>query len=162
MIDDLNEQTILNINREGWNVIASRFRGTALPNFGPLIPTDDELHLIGDVTGTRTLDLACGSGESSLYLAQHGAAEVWGLDISSNQIESATNLFKKHDINAHLFVSPMEVNPGISENYFDLVISIYGLGWSVNLDQSFRQIGSYLKNGGRVIFSWEHPLYSRI
>ncbi|GLC90059.1 hypothetical protein LYSBPC_31860 [Lysinibacillus piscis] len=56
----------------------------------------------------------------------------------------------------------MEVNPGIPNSYFDIVYSIYALGWTVDLQQTLSNIYSYLKPGGIFIFSWEHPLHDRL
>ena len=80
----------LEINRAGWNRVAQRFRGgTALPTYGPLAPTEDQLRLLDPIPGIRALELGCGSGHSLRYLALAGAAEVWGLDLSSTQIAFA-------------------------------------------------------------------------
>jgi SAM-dependent methyltransferase len=49
--------------------------------------------------------------------------------------------------------------PGIPENYFDLVLSIYSLGWTADLPETLALISSYLKPGGVFLFSWEHPAY---
>jgi SAM-dependent methyltransferase len=43
----------------------------------------------------------------------------------------------------------------------DIVFSIYGLGWTVNLKKTLNNIKKYLKPEGQLIFSWEHPYYSR-
>jgi SAM-dependent methyltransferase len=53
----------------------------------------------------------------------------------------------------------MDENPGIPENYFDLVISIYALGWTPDLRHTLSLVCSYLKPGGLFIFSWEHPVF---
>ena len=37
----------------------------------------------------------------------------------------------------------------------------YGLGWTTDLPHTFRRLASYLKPGGTLIFSWNHPLYGR-
>lgn len=52
----------------------------------------------------------------------------------------------------------METDPGIPHRYFDLVISVYGMGWTSDLDKSIALIGEYLKPGGRFVFSWDNPL----
>ncbi len=76
-MEGLDQQTILDVNQVGWNAVAHTFYGgTALPASGPLAPTEDRLHLLGDVAGLRVLELGCGSGHSLLYLAQHGATEL--------------------------------------------------------------------------------------
>lgn len=55
-------------------------------------------------------------------------------------------------------MSPMEINPGLPHSYFDMVFSIYGIGWAMDLDKTIIRAGEYLKPGGRLIFSWDNPL----
>src|SRR5688500_4442386 len=45
--------------------------------------------LLPDVTGKRVLDLGCGVGQLALYLAQAGAAEVVGVDLSRRMLARA-------------------------------------------------------------------------
>ena len=47
--------------------------------------------------------------------------------------------------------SPMEVNPGIPPGHFDLVLSIYGLGWTTNLLASMELVACYLRPGGSFL-----------
>jgi len=156
----MNPEESLNINRNGWDKVAEKFYGkTALPHYGPLAKSETDLHLLGDVTGAKVLEIGCGSGHSLLYLAQQGASELWGLDLSHSQIEFASSLLKDNDVIHCLFESPMEENPGIPLDYFDLVISIYALGWTVNLPRTLEHIAPYLKPNGCFVFSWEHPVY---
>jgi predicted TPR repeat methyltransferase len=54
----------------------------------------------------------------------------------------------------------MERDPGLPSNYFDLVFSIYALGWTTDLDATLALVTTYLKPGGCFLFSWEHPVYS--
>ena len=56
----------------------------------------------------------------------------------------------------------MEENPGLPLEYFDIVYSIYALGWTVDLQKTLSHIHSYLKPGGIFIFSWEHPIHDRL
>ncbi len=159
----MNVEQTLTLNKDGWNKIAEKFYGkTALPRYGPLAQSETDLNLLEDVRGVRVLEIGCGSGHSLLYLAQKGASEVWGLDFSSAQIEFASSLLRENGWTPRLFESPMEENPGIPLGYFDLVISIYALGWTVDLPKTLRHIRSYLKSYGRFVFSWEHPVYNCI
>ena len=90
-------EVALATNREGWNHVAPRFHGgTALPEYGPLAPTESTLHLLDDISGIRALELGCGSGHSLLYLATHGARELWGLDLSPVQIQFAEETLRPH------------------------------------------------------------------
>src|SRR5262245_33773656 len=53
----------LAINRAAWNHVAPRFHGgTALPEYGPLAPTEDDLRLLNLEPDLRVLELGCGSG----------------------------------------------------------------------------------------------------
>ena len=53
----------------------------------------------------------------------------------------------------------MEEDCGIPEDYFDYVYSIYGIGWTTDLEGTFKKVASYLKKDGIFIFSWGHPLH---
>ena len=160
-MSDLQREDILSINQKGWNKVASLFYGgTALPRYGPLAETEDELNLIPDLRGKKALELGCGSGHSLAYLWEtRNASEVWGLDFSEEQICFTKELLEKKNIPAKLFLSSMDDNPGIPENYFDLVVSIYSLGWTPDLSRTLALVYSYLRSGGTFIFSWEHPAY---
>lgn len=76
-MERVDQQTILAVNQAGWDAVAHQFYGgTALPEYGPLAPSEDRLQLLGDLAGSRVLEVGCGSGHSLLYLAQRGAAEL--------------------------------------------------------------------------------------
>lgn len=160
-MSELDQRAMLDINQQAWNQVAPHFYGgTALPSYGPLAPTEETLGLLGNVQGLCVLEICYGSGHSLCYLAEHGAAELWGIDLSSTQLAFASTLLQEKGFAAHLFQSPMEQNPGLPEHYFDLVLSIYGLGWTTDLPGTLALIARYLKPGGMFIFSWEHPVYS--
>lgn len=150
------------INKKSWDEVAHRFFGrNPLPEYGPLAPREEDLNLLGDVAGLKVLDIGCGSGHSLQYMDSHDAAELWGVDLSKTQIETAKELLKNSKAPVHLFESPMEENPGLPLAYFDIAYSIYALGWTTDLRQTLTNVHNYLKPGGIFVFSWEHPLHSR-
>jgi len=149
---------ILEQNKRSWDAIADDWFGTtALPTYGVITLTEEELKLFGEVEGKKVLDIGCGSGHSLKYLADKGAAELWGLDISVRQIENASKLLRNSGYTSTLFDSPMENNPGIPLEYFDIVYSIYAIGWTVDIQKTFDLVSAYLKKDGIFIFSWDHP-----
>ena len=155
----MNDFDIRNNNRKYWNDTADQwFESTALPLYGMNCPTEDDLHLFPDLTGKTVLDVCCGSGHSLLYAAKKGASELWGIDISEKQLNNAKKLLSGNGFDAKLICSPMEDDPEIPKNHFDVVYSIFGIGWTTDLEKTFKQIFSYMKNGGVFIFSWIHPL----
>lgn len=154
---DRNE--ILKINKTYWESNADLWFGTtALPTYGVKFVTEDDLHLFGDVSGKKLLEICCGSGHSLKYHADRGAAELWGVDISHKQIENADAYLKENGYTAKFICSPMEAELNIPTNYFDFVYSIYGIGWTTDLQGTFRKISSYLVKDGIFIFSWHHTL----
>jgi len=148
-------------NRAGWNQVAPKFHGgTALPEYGPLAATEDALHLLELTPGFRALELGCGSGHSLRYLAERGATELWGIDLSPVQIAFAQETLRPFADRVRLIESPMEVDPGVPPGHFDLVFSIYGIGWSTDLAAALALAARYLRPGGCLVVSGEHPFYS--
>ena len=153
-----NEQ-IKDINRTYWNANADAWFGTtALPEYGVKFVTEDELHLFGDVAGKKMLEICCGSGHSLQYHADRGAAELWGVDISRSQLDNAKKHLHQCGHEARLICAPMEADIALPTDYFDFVYSIYGIGWTTDLQGTFDKIASYLKKDGMFIFSWGHTL----
>lgn len=150
---------ILEQNSSGWNqVVRTEWAGTYLPSYGPYTPSEEDLCLLGDVRGKSVLELACGSGESLVWMAERGAKELWGLDISETRIGQAKKLLKIAGKKVNLISAAMETNPGIPRSHFDIVYSIYGLGWTTDLNATTAHVQKYLKPGGLFIFSWDNPL----
>ncbi len=152
---------ILLQNQRSWNTVASHFNGVdALPSFGPFAQTDDELHLFEAIQDKHVLDIGCGSGHSLAYMKEQGAAALWGVDFSEKQIATAKETLK--GLQANLHCAPMEEDIDLPRNYFDIVYSIYAIGWTTDLESTFNLIYSYLKPGGYFLFSWDHPLYAHL
>lgn len=150
---------IIKTNQKYWDGNAEAWFGaTALPVYGVNCVTEDDLHLFGDVAGKKLLEICCGSGHSLLYQAKHGAGELWGVDLSGKQLENARGLLAENHVQARLVHGAMEEDLGLPLGYFDTVYSIYGIGWTTDLEGTFRRVASYLKPGGTFIFSWHHTL----
>lgn len=150
---------IIKTNQDYWNENADLWFGTtALPEYGVKFVTEDDLHLFGDVTGKKMLEICCGSGHSLKYHADRNAGELWGVDLSEKQLENAKRLLSENGYSAKLICSPMEADLDIPKDYFDCVYSIYGIGWTTDLQGTFNKIASYLKKDGIFIFSWHHTL----
>lgn len=71
--------------------------------------------------------------------------------------EKAIEMFEKNE-----YEEAMEEEGDIPKGYFDIVYSIYALGWTSDLGKTLELIYSYVKPGGSFIFSWEHPVYSNL
>jgi SAM-dependent methyltransferase len=156
----MKNKSILQVNKTYWNATADSWFGvTALPEYGVQFVTENELHLFGDVAGKTMLDIGCGSGHSLKYHADRNAGELWGLDISQKQLENAKRFLAENNCFPKLICASMEDECDIPKNHFDIVYSIYAIGWATDLNNVFQRIASYLKKDGVFIFSWKHPLH---
>lgn len=156
----MDANQIIKKNQNYWNENADLWFGTtALPEYGVKFVTEDDLHLFGDVSGKRMLEICCGSGHLLKYHASRNAGELWGVDLSQKQLDNAKTLLSENGYSAKLICSPMEAELDIPKGYFDYVYSIYGIGWTTDLQGTINKIASYLKKDGIFIFSWHHTLY---
>lgn len=126
---------------------------------GGYLPTEDKLRLLGDLTGKSVLEIGCGNGRSIKYVQQLGATDLWGIDISANQIKRTRTFLESRNIKAKLICTPMEEECEVPKDYFDLVFSVYGIGWTLDLEKTFKLIYSYLKQDGVFVFGWSHPIH---
>ncbi len=74
----------------------------------------------------RVLDLGCGSGRHTIFLAQQGF-EVYGIDISEEGIRKTSSHLKKHGLKAHLKVGDIYLRLPYSDNFFDAIVCIHTL-----------------------------------
>lgn len=149
-------------NQKTWDAVAHEFfEASALPVWGPF-GIGDDLNLIPEIKGRTFLEIACGSGRSTKYLIDNGAKKVYGLDLSTTQIEEAKRFNTKAvaDNKVELIHGKMEDKLNIEP--VDLVFSVYGIGWTQDSARTFNNIYSYLKPGGQLIWSWDHSLFSDV
>lgn len=155
----MDQAVVHQTNARYWDAMGNDALGAvALPFYGPYL-SEDTCQMLGDISGKNVLEIGCGNGQSLEYLGQRRAAELWGIDLSEKQLERAAARLAERGLSARLIRSPMEEECGLPTGYFDLVYSIYAIGWTTDLDLTFRRIASYLKPGGAFLFSWSHPIH---
>ena len=99
---------------------------------------------VGDVI----LDLGCGAGELSAYLAELVGPEVKviGVDPDKERIQLAKETHNQ--IENLSFVERSAINfPGIGANVYNIVFSNYVLHWMGNKQQVFNNMCESLKSG---------------
>lgn len=157
----MNSKEIIEINKTGWdNLIKSnkKFSNTILPEYGPFLRrNEEEINLFNNITNKKVLDFGCGAGESLEYLYKKGASEIWGIDISEEQIIKAKDRFPQFKNN--FYISPMENEVKVPNYYFDYVISIFSIGYTSDLLKTLNNAYKYLNENGELIISWTHPFY---
>jgi ubiquinone/menaquinone biosynthesis C-methylase UbiE len=112
------------------------------------------LALLPDVKGMTVIDLGCGAGELCRRISSLGAKSVTGVDISSNMLELAN---RDVPVNVSYLKSAMEDVRFPSESC-DLVISSLAFHYVKDLPGLLRNIYTWLKPSGTLLFSMEHPI----
>jgi SAM-dependent methyltransferase len=113
--------------------------------------------LIGDVNGARVLDIGCGSGTYSTWLAERGA-KVFGLDLSSTMISLARARARERGIELGLCVADISKPLPFGEAVFDLVFTSTALHYVENLENALKDIARAMKPEARLVASALHPM----
>jgi len=157
----MDVNSFIKTNKDGWNeLIRSKkaFSNTILPEYGPFLKRNEEqIKLFDNIKNARILDFGCGEGESLEYLYKKGATDIWGIDISEEQIKKAQKRFPQFKNN--FIISPMEDLLNLPNDYFDYIFSIFSIGYTSDLFKTLTNANKYLKNDGCLIISWTHPFY---
>ncbi|MCC7372839.1 MAG: methyltransferase domain-containing protein [Chloroflexi bacterium] len=112
--------------------------------------------LLPDLTGRRALDLGCGTGQWTAYLAECGAAEVVGVDLSERMLAVARR-DRAHPRVTYQRASMEEA--AFPPECFEVVISSLAFHYVEDFAALARRIASWLTPGGHLVFSNEHPVY---
>lgn len=115
-------------------------------------------HLTGRVKDRNVLDLACGEGELSRWLAVHGA-HVTGVDSSTQAVEVAREREAAEPHGINYMVGDAEDLYMIDDSAFDVVICHLGLERIESLSAVIAEIARIICLGGRFIFSVGHPCF---
>lgn len=113
--------------------------------------------LIGDVDGARVLELGCGSGPYSLWLAQRGA-RVTGLDLSPTMIALANDHAHKQGLQVDFRVRDIREPLPFVDSEFDLIITAAALHYVEDLSALMREVVRVMNPGASLIASVLHPM----
>src|SRR6266446_5323674 len=113
------------------------------------------LSLLPDVTASRVVDLGCGVGQLSHYLAERGAAEVIGVDLSERMLELA-RAERSHPRLTYVREAIEQATFGSGR--FDLVVSSLAIHYVADYRGLVRRIAGWLVPDGILVYSTEHPV----
>jgi ubiquinone/menaquinone biosynthesis C-methylase UbiE len=104
-------------------------------------------------SGSRVLEIGCGTGNYLRLIEELTGAEVWGMDRSYGMLEKAGEKCKKAVLVEDDAVELSKIN----SSYFDLVFMVDVIHHIPDIDSMFANINRVLKPGGIVmIFSDSH------
>ncbi|WP_246197200.1 class I SAM-dependent methyltransferase [Cytobacillus depressus] len=113
-------------------------------NLSKVILQAEEIHRTSNI-----LDVGCGTGQTSAYLASQYGAKVTGMDINPIMIEKAKKRISRHQLPVEIIQGSIE-KCSLKDGQFDFVISESVLAF-VNKPRALKEIFRLLKKGGRFI-----------
>ncbi|PTX54559.1 methyltransferase family protein [Litoreibacter ponti] len=151
------------INRAVWDEDAVNWVNTGerlwaldMPEWGNWGHSEAELGLLPtDMTGRMAVELGCGTGYVSGWMARRGA-EVTGIDVSPRQLETARRLAAHHGARI-TFLEDNAEDTGLPSGTFDFAISEYGAAIWCPPELWLREAWRLLRPGGRLVFLGNHP-----
>jgi demethylmenaquinone methyltransferase/2-methoxy-6-polyprenyl-1,4-benzoquinol methylase len=109
--------------------------------------------IIAPKPGMKILDIAAGTGSSSLPLVNKGA-EVTALDFSQGMIEQG----RKQNKNIK-FVQGDALKLPFEDNFFDVTTISFGLRNTSDTDKALKEALRVTKDGGRIVVAeFSHPV----
>ncbi|HEX2741252.1 MAG TPA: methyltransferase domain-containing protein [Rubrobacter sp.] len=103
----------------------------------------------------EVLELGCGMGQLSLYMAEQGASRVLATDASERMLGVARSE-RQHPRIEYLKSATEDLDP--PQESFDLVASSLAMHYVADYDSLVRSVASWLRSGGWFVFSVEHPM----
>ena len=150
------------INREHWDSMADNWVALGESNWAQTTPTwgiwsTPEIDLLpADMTGMEAIELGCGTGYVSAWMARRGARVV-GIDNSARQLETARRLAAEHGVELELIHGNAETVPYPDES-FDFAVSEYGAALWADPALWLPEAWRLLRPEGGLAFLTNHPL----
>src|SRR6478672_10480542 len=151
-------------NRRFWNDYAPQWIeaghedwATEEPRWGIWRVPESEVGLLpAELEGKDTIELGCGTGYVSAWLARRGARPV-GIDNSEAQLATARRMQAEHGLEFPLLHGNAEDVPR-PDGAFDFAISEYGASIWCDPYAWIPEAARLLRPGGRLVFLVNHPL----
>jgi SAM-dependent methyltransferase len=126
--------------------------------YGPAIPTEDDLRLLGDLSGKRVLDLGCGAGRNAVALARAGA-RVIAVDESAEQVARARAVVDGAGVRVELHHAPLAELAFLRADTIDAAVSVGALSRVDDIGRVFRQLHRVLRTERAAVISVAHPTF---
>lgn len=98
----------------------------------------------------KMLDVGCGVGFGSFFLAGKTNCQIKGISLSQKEVELANQVSRKKGLENRVIFKMQSFDEPLSEQY-DVMIAVESVKHSLKLENSLQNLLSALKNGGKLI-----------
>jgi SAM-dependent methyltransferase len=123
--------------------------------YGDGIPGDDQLHLLGDVSGGRRA-LELGLAGNAITLAERGAKSI-AVDPDPERIADLRIEAARAGVSVECHAAELAELGFVPSGTVDVVIANHTLHEEDDLGRTLRQVHRVLKTGAPVILAMDHP-----
>ncbi|WP_066517128.1 class I SAM-dependent methyltransferase [Curtobacterium ammoniigenes] len=138
-----------------WETLSSGFEEARAreDSLDRLVEWPAERALLGTVTDLAVLDAGCGNGAKVAQLAEEGAVEAVGVDISGNfmTVESHVELIQGD-------LSDLRAVPGLAGRRFDRVLFLQSFGYARDPILALRAAREMLTEDGFILLTRTQPV----
>ncbi|MET0158334.1 MAG: methyltransferase domain-containing protein [Acidimicrobiales bacterium] len=124
--------------------------------YGPDIPGEAELRLLGPVEGKRILVLGCRRTDAVLSLARNDA-KVIAVDHVPRRVDKARETCEREGVRAEFHRSDLADLAFLRGDSIDLSLSVSALAEVEDLNRVFRQVHRVLGGNAPLVLSLPHP-----
>ncbi len=158
-----------NLASKEYNVIALKYQKAAKRELRNFTLEPSLIKYLGNLSGKKVLDLACGDGNSSRLNRNLGAKEVLGIDISEKEVRMAVKIeenLRKKARETGLKIKEIKYLVGDAAGdlsylgEYDVVTAVMLLHYSNNkktIDKIVKNVKAHLKRNGIFITSTPNP-----
>ncbi|PZR64395.1 MAG: SAM-dependent methyltransferase [Chloroflexi bacterium] len=164
MVDDALPEHVAR-NRAYWDGMAASWIARGALQWAASEPTwgiwgipESEVGMFPDrLEGCDTIELGCGTGYVSAWLARRGAQPA-GIDSSSRQLETARSFQQRHGLHFPLHLCNAEATP-FADASFDFAISEHGASVWCDPYRWIPEAARLLRPGGQLSFLTGSPIF---
>ncbi|MER7663708.1 class I SAM-dependent methyltransferase [Streptomyces sp. NPDC096193] len=147
--------------QQTYDEIGEAFEGFKALPLARYVEAPSFLGMVGEVTGKKVIDLACGTGFYSRELKRRGAADVLGVDISGEMIRAAEGFEQAQPLGVRYQVGDVaDLSP--AGERFDLATAVMLLNYAdtvAQFEHLCRKVHESLRSGGEFLMLHQTPDY---
>lgn len=126
--------------------------------YGPDIPDESSLRLLGPVEARRLLVLGVGLGHTAVALALQGA-HVIAVDGRLDRLDAARQLAEVNEVKLELHHGDLAELAFVRADTVDAALAVHELGRTDDVDRVLRQVNRVLRTGSALVSSFPHPAH---